>query len=352
MPHLWVALSPHGFGHAAMTAPLVAELRRRRPGMRVTIQTSLPRDFLETRYGAFDHVPEIADFGLRMSSAIDVLVEESAQAYAGLHADWDGVVAREAERLAAAAPDLVLANIPYVTCAAAARAGVPVAAFSSLNWADIYARYLGHRPEAPGILAQMREAYGRAKVFLRCAPGMPMTLPNIRDIGPVMGSGRRRRDELAARLGAGLIGLIAFGGIDTRLPLENWPVLPGWAWISAQRVEGRADLVFWGDTGFPFADLIPSVDVVVTKPGYGTFTEAAQAGTPVLFVPRPDWPESPTMDDWLGNHTRSLAVPPDRLFGDGLARQLQRLFSLQCPQVAQPTGIAEGADLLERLLSS
>ncbi|TAN60870.1 MAG: hypothetical protein EPN20_13195, partial [Magnetospirillum sp.] len=48
-PHLWLALSPHGFGHAAMTAPVVTELRRRRPGLRLTIQTGVPRAFLESR---------------------------------------------------------------------------------------------------------------------------------------------------------------------------------------------------------------------------------------------------------------------------------------------------------------
>ncbi|HSV28065.1 MAG TPA: hypothetical protein VLL76_00865 [Candidatus Omnitrophota bacterium] len=349
-PHLWVALSPHGYGHAAMTAPLVAELRRRRPELRLTIQTALPREFLATRYGEFEQVTDIPDFGFRMRSATDIDLEASADGYAAMHVGFDGLVAREAERLRRAAPDLVLANVPYVTVAAAALVGIPVAAFSSLNWADMYAHYLGHRPEAPLILGQMRESYAKAAMFLRCTPAQTMTLPNLRDIGVVARRGAARRDELAQTVGTPRIGLIAFGGIDHSLPLEKWPVMEGWTWLSTLAdTPERADILTWQSVGMPFADLIPSVDVIVTKPGYGTFTEAGLAGTPVLCVPRPDWPECPHLDNWLAAHVPVLPVSVEELLAD-LPLLLQRLFSLPRPQVAEALGVVEGADALEALL--
>ena len=119
-PHLWLALSPHGYGHAAMTAPVIDALRRLCPDLRLTIQTGVPRDFLETRYGPdFVYVADIPDFGFKMLSSTQVDLEASAQGYKDLHAHWPKVVEREAERLREAAPDLVLANAPYVTIAAA-----------------------------------------------------------------------------------------------------------------------------------------------------------------------------------------------------------------------------------------
>jgi hypothetical protein len=42
-PHLLVAASAHGFGHLAQTAEVVNALRRRVPGVRVTVHTALPR---------------------------------------------------------------------------------------------------------------------------------------------------------------------------------------------------------------------------------------------------------------------------------------------------------------------
>ncbi|MBF0418044.1 MAG: hypothetical protein HQL86_07335 [Magnetococcales bacterium] len=354
-PHLWLALSPHGYGHAAMTAPVVAELRRRIPDLRLTVQTTVDRAFLDSRYQSFAHVAEIADFGFRMRSSTCIDLDASARGYRELHRDFSALVAREAERLSLAAPDLVLANIPYVTLAAAARAGIPAVAMSSLNWADMYAHYLGDRPEADEILGQIRAAYAAASVFLRCRPAQTMTVLHQHDIDPVVVPGQNRRPEVATALGisgAVRLGLIAFGGIGHPLPLERWPLLPGWVWLTSQEPPpGRDDFRHWQAGGIAFCDLSASVDLIVTKPGYGTFTEAGIAGIPVLFVPRPDWPESPHLDDWLAIHTRCLPIETGQLFDGSLPAILHTLFSLPIPSVAGKTGISEAASVLQRILT-
>jgi hypothetical protein len=356
MQHLWVALSPHGYGHAGMTAPVVAEIMRRRPDLHLTVQTALPLPFLRSRFGdGFSHVAEITDFGMRMTSATGIALDESALDYQRLHADWPRAVEREAERLAAARPDAVLANVPYVTIAAAGLAGIPVVAMSSLEWADIYLHYLGDRPEAAGIHAQMAEAYNSAAVFLRVTPAMLMpSLTNVADIGPVAFIGRNRREALRRHLGVEegrRIGLIAFGGIEQGMGLEQWPSLPDWLWLSTLPVPaGRTDMVRWETTATSFTDLVASVDVVVTKPGYGTFTEAAMVGTPVLFTLRPDWPECPHLDDWLRRHTKAHATRHDELFGPGLEDQLRTLFSMPDQQVAYPGGVSDAATVVEAAL--
>lgn len=353
-PYLWLALSPHGYGHAAMTAPVIEALRRRRPDLRLTIQTSLPRPFLEERYGpGFHHVDDIPDFGMRMRSASSVDLEASRAAYAALHAGFERLAAREAERLGAARPDLVLANVPYITLAGAARAGIRAVALSSLNWADILRHYLGRDPETDAVWRQMRESYESAEVFLRVTPAMEMpSLGNVRDIGPVIGPGRDRRAELAEWTDGGRrrLGLVAFGGIDHDLPMGRWPRLEGWIWATTLDCPPeRPDIVPWRRFGLSFNDLAASVDVVVTKPGYGTFTEAGAAGVPVLYTLRPDWPESPALDHWLAAHTRALGMAADAL-PDGLEDQLQKLFSLPAPRVAEPTGNEEAAAILDGLL--
>lgn len=350
--HLWLALSPHGYGHAVMTAPVVEALRRRRPGLRLTIQTALPRAFLEERYGPeFDHVPEIPDFGLRMRSAMAIDLDASRQAYDRLHRDFERVVEAEAARLAAARPDLVLANVPYVTLAAAARAGIRAVALSSLNWADVYRHYLGGRPGAEAVWTRMRDAYDTAEMFLRVAPAMDMpSLGKVRDIGTVARRGADRRAELGRLTGGGKVGLVAFGGVEHDLSMAAWPRVEGWVWVSALDCPpGRPDIVGWRDLGLSFADLTASVDLIVTKPGYGTFSEAALSGVAVLYAQRPDWPESPAMDRWLAAHTRALGVPAESLL-EGLEDQLRKLFSLPAPKVAEATGNDEAAAILDGLL--
>jgi len=351
-PHLWLALSPHGFGHAVMSAPVIAALRRHFPDLRLTIQTTLPRPLLDERFAApFDVVAEIDDFGLRMRSATEVDRDASAAGYRAVHADWAARVSREAERLAAAAPDLVLSNVAYLPLAAARRAGIDAVALCSLNWADIYHRYLGDLPEAPAILAQMCDAYAAAP-FVRVTPAMEMPLMSgVVEVGPVARVPDDRAAELRQALGvdeASRIGLIAFGGIDHDLDLSLWPSLRGWLWLTSLPVPaGRDDLRAWTAGGVAFADLPASVAVIVGKVGYGTFTEAAMAGTPVLFLRRADWPESPPLDDWLMRNTR--AVPCD--LGDlltprGLEGKLRALFSLPVPPRPSPSGVEAAAGLL------
>jgi hypothetical protein len=353
--HLWLALSPHGFGHAAMTSGVIDELRRRRPGLRLTIQTALPPALLEARYARpFEVVGDIPDFGFRMISATAIDYEASAAAYRALHADWEAVVAAEAARLKAAAPDVVLANVPYAVPAAAARAGIPAVVLSCLEWADIYDLYFTGRPEAATISAAIRAGYESARVFLRCLPAMDMTLANCRDIGPIGRIPQDRRGELRTALGLGpevRIGLIAFGGIDHDMNMADWPRLPGWHWMTTLvNPPDRADMCWWEAGGMAFSDLIASADALVSKPGYGTFTEAAYAGTPVLYLGRPNWPECPHLDIWLAEHGRCREVPAEDLLSPRLAGLLESVMTAPAPPRPTPTGNAEAADVLESIL--
>ena len=82
---------------------------------------------------------------------------------------------REALRLHALKPALVLTNVPYLTLAAAALAGIPSAAVCSLNWAEIFYSYCRGKPYAELIYRQIHEAYSQASVFLTPKPSMPMS---------------------------------------------------------------------------------------------------------------------------------------------------------------------------------
>ena len=50
------------------------------------------------------------------------------------------------------------------------------------------------------------------------------------------------------------------------------------------------------------------IDAIIAKPGYGTFVEAAIQGVPVLYLPRPGWPEQPCLVEWLRGHGRAVAI--------------------------------------------
>ena len=357
-PHLLVCISPHGYGHAAQIAPVVNALHRRGPGLRVTLRTTVPRALLDARFEMpFTHIETAADFGMVMANAVDVLAGESAAAYAQFHTDWDDKVEREAAELRALAPDLLLANVPYLPLAGAARAGIRSAALCSINWLDIYAHYCGARPEAPRIMEQMHAAYNSATLFLRPEPCMPMpALANTRAIGPVARVGRNRRDAIDARLNlssdATLV-LVAPGGIPTRWPMEQWPRLPGVRYIvQSDWHVTHPDAVSLETLGMPFTDVLASCDALLGKPGYGSIAECGCNGTPFLYLPRHDWPEEPYLLEWLRTHGRCREVSREALETGDLRDALEGLLQQPVKPAAAPSGIEEAAEQLNTLLSS
>ena len=202
MPHLLVDLSAHGYGHVSQTAPVVNELARRIPGLRVTLRSAAPPQLLRQRFTCdFKHIPVALDFGMQMSNAVDVEVEKSTAAYRAFHANWDDRVQQTAEQMRALQPDLLLANVPYLSLAAADVARVRAAAMCCLNWADIYCHYCKRDADSAAIHAQMLAAYNSAECFLKVQPAMPMPdLLNARSVGPIAQVGRNRRAQIDACL--------------------------------------------------------------------------------------------------------------------------------------------------------
>ena len=357
MPHLLAVISPHGFGHLAQTGPVVNALRRRLADLQVTIRTTYPRTLLSRYFdGEFHHVAEAADFGMAMASALEVRAEESARHYSEFHGQWDDHVAREAQRLQELSPDVILANVPYLTLAGARRAGITCVAMCSLNWADIYWHYCASRPEAPSIRQQIIDAYNSAALFLQPEPAMPMPdIIHARPIGPIARLGVDHREAVVRHLGidrGSRLVLVAFGGIELRLPVEAWPVIPDLYWLVPAAWQVRhPQAVEMEKLPAAHIDLLRSCDALIGKPGYGTFTEAACNGVPMLYVTRGDWPEEPCMVEWFSGHGRVLQVRRAALESDEVMDSLGRLWDLPAPPRPQPTGIEEAVGILSGYLS-
>lgn len=346
MSRLLAAISPHGFGHLAQSAAVLNAFHVARPDVALTLRTDLPRAALERRIHApFELQPVADDFGMAQHSALAVDVAASAARYRDWHANWDRRVTDVAADLARAGADLVLADIPYLTLAGAARAGIPALALCCLNWADIYRHYCAERPGAGAILAQMEAAYNSAELFLRTRPAMPMPfLDNAREIGPVMTVGSSRREELNGRFGiepGDRLVLVATGGIPLRLPMEAWPSLPGVRYVVPPEWQvTRHDSIPFDRLGLAFSDVLASADLLLTKPGYGSFTEAAGCGVPVLYVPREDWPESAYLEAWLRQVVPCESITLDALGQGGLGPPLERLLQGDRRPPVAPSGVA------------
>ena len=105
-----------------------------------------------------------------------------------------------------------------------------------------------------------------------------------------------------------------------------------------------------------FTDLVRSVDAVLTKPGYGTFTEAAFNGTPVLYVRRDDWPEQDCLIEWLETNACCREAALAAVSGGTgtmsatIGEDLERLWRQAKPSPPEPRGAEEAARLIASYL--
>jgi hypothetical protein len=345
--HLFVDISSHGFGHLAITAPVLNALAKIAPNFRLTIRSALPAAKLQQRIKTpYTLIADATDFGYVMIDATRVDLEASAIAYRQAHADWPTRVADEARFLTSLKPDLVLTNVSYLPLAGAATAGIPALSLCSLNWADLFDHYFGDQPWAKSIHAEMLAAYRSAQAFLRVTPGMAMdTLNNVQPVGPIAAFGTRH--DLGLNGDKAI--LIAMGGIAHRLPVEDWPRLPGVRWLVPAAWNCRHPDAIAGESfGLGFTDLLCSVDAVITKPGYGTFTEAACNGTPVIYQRREDWPEQDCLIEWLTDNGRCQQIDAAALESGWLAAALEDVLNQTPPSTPTADGIAQAAKAIIR----
>jgi len=341
--HLFVDISSHGLGHLAITAPVLNALAKIVPDLRLTVRSLAPAAKLRQRIQVpFHLIAAASDFGYVMIDSTRIDLAASAAAYRAAHADWPARVAEESRFLAALQPDLVLTNISYLPLAGAAQAGIPAIGICSLNWADLFHHFFADQPWALAIHAEMLSAYRSLQTFLRVTPGMAINLPCVvQEIGPIALLGQRHelglQDEKTV--------LLAMGGIAHRLPVENWPRLPGVRWLVPGEWGCRhPDALNMESFGLSFTDLLCSVDVVVTKPGYGTFTEAACNGTPVIYQRREDWPEQECLIDWLQGNGHCVEIDVAALAQGLFSPSLQQLQNRARPPVPGANGIVEAAE--------
>ena len=135
---------------------------------------------------------------------------------------------------------------------------------------------------------------------------------------------------------------------DSDSPWRLWgPYLAGRQWGTV-----REDMVAIETLAFLFTDLLASVDTALTKPGYGTFSEAACNGTPVLYVRRENWPEQDCLLDWLQLNARAEEISEAKLKNGDLQTALTALWQQPAPPMPRPDGAAEAATIIAGRLNA
>ena len=360
MPLLWTAISSHGYGHAAQVVPVLNELGRRRPDLRAVLRTHVPRAFFESRLTLpWELSPSHVDVGCLQHGPLTMDWPATWRAHHDFHATWKDRLHAEVSAIRQAQADLVLSNTSYLALAAGAAARLPTIALASLSWDEILRDHVDPaHPWQADLLATMRHAYADASLLLRIAPGLAMSaFSRATDIGPIASPLPADREQLRDVLGLEAhdkLILVAFGGIRlTSLPFAHMESMEGLHFlIDEPPPPGSKQIHTFAGLPLPFSTLLSSVDVIMTKPGYGTVIEAVATQTPVVYVRRYSFADEQPIVEYLQRYGRSLELSRKDFEQPRWEGALRQALSLPPSTVPPPpiTGPSEAADYLESLL--
>lgn len=355
--HLVVDISSHGFGHLAQTAAVLNALPKQLD-LRLTLRSMAPLHVLKERIQRpFELIRHQQDKGMVMKNALEVDSEATLCWYQDFHADYPVACLQAQQQLEALQPDLLFSNVPYLSLEAAARLNLPSIALCSLNWGDIFQAYCGHLPGAQAIHTQIHQAYERATLFLQATPSLPMKdLHNTYAIAPIALKGQAQKIHLQHTINANQTRrfiLVALGGIGMNYPLKDWPTLKDTYWIFPDQAlhRQRTDFVPQSCFKLSYVDLLASCDLVLTKTGYGTQTEAVIHQKPSVCVSRGDWPEEPYLFNWHKQHGEvSFITWSDILSGRFITRIESMLQRNWRKATVNANGAEQAAEIIQYYL--
>ena len=265
------------------------------------------------------------DVGLVQRDAFDVDPPATWRRYAEFHDTWKERIEEEKEAIRRYDPHAVLADIPYLPIQAAKEVGLPAFGVGSLSWDRVLNAYEHHQSQRTSeIIAHIRECYQAATVMLQVQPAMEMdAFEHVILIPPIVNRGKNRRESLRSHLGIAHdrpLVLLCFGGFEChQIPYEKLTRMTDYLFVGPRLPVQGDNLIDSADAGLAFPDLLASVDVLISKPGYNLMMEAVAAQCRIVYVPRHHFPDEASITAWVDHFGAAMEMP----FTDFLAGKWQ-----------------------------
>ena len=360
MPSIWCAISGHGYGHAAQVVPVLNALGVLVPGLTAILRTTVPASFFRDRLTIqWTLSPAQQDIGCIQKGPLRIDIDATWAAHRRFHETWETRLSNEVAAMQEVSPTLVIADTPYLAIEAGSRAEIATVALANFTW-DLVLKEYCHISDKPQqqLIQCIRSSYAKARLALRITPAPKIdAFSDIIDIGPIANPALPERDRLASILTLTpdeRTVLVGFGGIPlTSLPLEQMEQLHPYRFL----IDGPAPAGYYRihsteTLPFSFKTLLASVDVIMTKPGYGTIVEAVALQQPIVFVRRYNFADEPPLVDYLERYGRGVQLSIDDFVQGRWEPALQQALTKPVPSIPPPpsTGAADAAAILAKSL--
>ncbi|MEM7772790.1 MAG: glycosyl transferase, partial [Cyanobacteria bacterium P01_A01_bin.37] len=318
-PTLYVAITNHGFGHATRTASVVAEIQKQCPAIKIIVATTAPQWLLES-YISNPVAYRLRSFDIGVIQSDSVTMDKAAtlEKLQQIRDNQASMIADEVAFMHQEKVSLVLADIPPLAAPIARAAGIPCWMMSNFGWDLIYREWGGNFVE---MADWIDTCFRQCDRLFRLPFHEPMSsFPVIEDVGLTGGEPRFSNDALretwniTAPLDKTV--LLTFGGLGlTQIPYEGLQRFPDWQFITFDRnAPDLPNVLVIADRQYRPVDIMPLCSRIVSKPGYGTFSEACRLGTPIVSIERDGFAESTFLLDGIRHYAHHQILKPSQLF--------------------------------------
>jgi hypothetical protein len=272
-------ISPHGLGHAARAAGVMAAVQKANPGVGFEIFTKVPPWFFQDSLdGPFRVHQLLTDIGIVQQSPFHEDLELTRQKLDAFLPFDNSLLSGLARKLETFGCDLVICDIAPMGIAVAKEAGIP------------------------SLLVENFEYHVQTEPICRPRRAALKVLPVSRSIRKPAAEIRR---ELELPVD-GTVVIITLGGIPHDTPfLKHLPDRNGLCFLvpgGSRTIERHQNIVLLPHhSRFFHPDLINASDVVVGKAGYSTLAEAYYAGIPFGYISRSTFRESRVLVDFIAS---------------------------------------------------
>lgn len=382
----------HGYGHATRSVELISGLVSMGKYI-VHIVSTVPEHFFLSSLKECNtsitncqgdrvvfHHHRLLDAGAVQADVFKVGAMQSLVKYHDLFTvNRTTILTAEVEWLKQENIQLVLIDATSLGCMAGRLANAKVVLVTNFTWDFVYREMLDITVSSGECPAEMIASYrtmieqcsidgSQYDLFIqypgKCPTDNRYDKSKMID-GPLITRRPLHSDKVKFRAELGLIAtdrilLLGFGGHDMSLEFLEDHFLPeGWICLL---LGARPETVLPSDrfrtlgvnTYTP--DIINIADVVLGKLGYGFVSECINCGTPLIFVPRIDWPEQPYIQSLLcDTYHAGISMPLDEFKAGQWGVYLDRAYSMRNswsvgPDQSCDTAVEKIIGLLETVL--
>jgi len=204
---------------------------------------------------------------------------------------------------------------------------------------------------------KFRAVYANTDLLLLQPFSEPMSaFPRQIDLPLLAKPGRNRREAIAQATRADIHKkwiLISFYALDLKKEaLERLAGHAGYEFFSVEPLEWKASCVHCISLSTArFADILASVDLVITKPGFGIISECIANHKPIIYSDRENFKEYPVLVESIKRFCRHAFIPNAELYAGELEQALESIATAPEPTEKISRGGAEFAagEILKRL---